>query len=197
MNRRLAAGAVFAMLASASCSVPVDREAIELPTLAEVEVQFTSTTTTVSAQSPRSSAPPSAKGVILYFIRGEGLTGRPAVVFNDYSVTTLLQFLIDGPNAADSGSLRSGLGQRADLVERAEVLDRVATIDLATALSDLPGSEQVLILGQITLTLVSNLNIDGVTFRQNGQPVVVPGADGQPKSGAVTRADYVALLTKP
>jgi len=109
----------------------------------------------------------------------------------------LLQFLIDGPNAADSGSLRSGLGQRADLVERAEVLDRVATIDLATALSDLPGSEQVLILGQITLTLVSNLNIDGVTFRQNGQPVVVPGADGQPKSGAVTRADYVALLTKP
>jgi len=143
------------------------------------------------------SAPPSARGVILYFIRGEGLAGRPAVVFNDYSVTTLLQLLIDGPNAADSGSLRSGLGQRADLVERAEVLDRVATIDLATALSDLPGSEQVLILGQITLTLVSNLNIDGVTFRQNGQPIVVPGADGQPKSGAVTRADYVALLTKP
>lgn len=185
------------MLAAASCGVPVDREAIELPTLGEVEVQFTSTTTTVSAQSPRLSAPPSARGVILYFIRGEGLAGRPAVVFNDYSVTTLLQLLVDGPNAADSGSLRSGLGQRADLVERAEVLDRVATIDLATALSDLPGSEQVLILGQITLTLVSNLNIDGVTFRQNGQPVVVPGADGQPKSGAVTRADYVALLTKP
>lgn len=196
MIRRSVIGAAFTVITVASCGVPVDPEAVELPTAADFEVQIASTTTTINMQPPNSSQPPAARGVILYFIRGEGLTGRPAIVFSEYSITTLLQLLVDGPNVSDLGNLRSGLGQRSDLIERAEVVDRMATVDLPASLSDLPGAEQVLILGQITLTLVSNLNIDGVMFRQNGQQVVVPGADGQPITGAVGRADYIALVTK-
>lgn len=194
MIRRSVVGAAFTVITVASCGVPADPEAVELPTVADFEVQVSSTTTTI-VQPLISSATPAARGVILYFIRGEGLTGRPAIVFSDYSISTLLQLLVDGPDT-DLGNLRSGLGQRADLIERAEVLDRTATVDLPPSLSDLPGAEQVLILGQITLTLVSNLNIDAVMFRQNGLAVVVPGADGQPRTGAVGRADYIALVTK-
>lgn len=186
---------VLALLMLASCGIPIDRNAEELPSLDIVKLP----TTTTSITSPEVSITTErvTRGVIVYFVRGEGLVGRAVVVDSGYSAGDLLAMLVVGPNAEDvAGGLRSGIEQRADLIEGVSTADGVVVVDLAAALSDLPGAEQVLIIGQITLTLVANLQVQGVSFRQAGVAVAVPGADGQPVVGVATRLNYVALLTK-
>ena len=133
----------------------------------------------------------------MYFIRGEGLVGRPLVFPSGFTELDLLQLLIDETTLAGAnGSVRSGLAQRSDLVEGLIVVDDLAQVSLSTLFADLPGSEQVLVLGQLTLTMLANFNISGVEFRQNAVAVAVPDADGQPISRPATRADYVKLLTR-
>jgi spore germination protein GerM len=69
-------------------------------------------------------------------------------------------------------------------------------VELSTSLGELPGAEQVLIIGQIALTFLANLPVKGVAFLQNGQVVAVPDANGQPIARPVTRPDYVSLLLR-
>lgn len=177
----------------ASCGIPVDSTAQELPSLGTVVI---ATTTTVSTAQTQTTERPN-RGALVYFIRGEGLVGRALVVDSRPTAADLMRLLVEGLTGDDAAEgLRSGLEQRSDLVEGAEETGSVVVVDLATSLTDLPGPEQVLIVGQITLTLVANLRVAGVLFRQAGQPVAVPGADGQPVVGTVDRTNYVVLLTR-
>ncbi|MDP4834293.1 MAG: hypothetical protein NWR33_00510 [Ilumatobacteraceae bacterium] len=157
----------------------------------------TTTTTTVAAAPVPSTLVSEARAALVYFIRGEGLVGRPLVFPSGFTELNLLQSLIDETTLAGAnGSVRSGLAQRSDLVEGLIVVDDLAQVSLSTLFADLPGSEQVLVLGQLTLTVLANFNISGVEFRQNAAAVAVPDADGQPISRPATRADYVKLLTR-
>lgn len=198
MNRGFLAVLIgMVSVSAASCGIPIDSTATELPQVVSIVEPVDSTSNTLDRSSPATVMEPAARGVILYFVRGDGLVGRGAVLGVGYSAQNLLQLLVTGPSTDDSAGLRSALGQRPDLIEMTEVSGAIAVVDLAASLSDLPGTEQVLVLGQTTLTLVANLEIEGVVFRQNGNPVVVPGADGQPVSGVVSRTDYAPLLARP
>jgi len=137
------------------------------------------------------------RGVIAYYIRNEGLFGRAAVLSADYTVNELLELLVAPTNFDEStAGSRSGLAERADLVEGVEVDSGVVYVDLAISLGDLPGAEQVLIIGQLTLTFLANLPAQRAVFRQAGVAIAVPGADGQPIVGAVERGDFIALLAR-
>jgi spore germination protein GerM len=192
-SRRRLVALVAGSMALVGCGIPVDRTAEELPNLDAVMLP----TTTTSAPDTPMTTERATRGVIVYFVRGEGLVGRAAVVDAEYSAGDLVAMLVVGPTSEDAANgLRSGIERRADLIEGISTEGDLVVVDLAAALSDLPGIEQVLIIGQITLTLVANLAVQGVVFQQGGQPVAVPGADGQPVTGAVSRANYVALLTR-
>ena len=185
--------AVFAV-ALVGCGIPVESRARQL---SEAESLAIATTTTVAAAPVPSTLVSEARAALVYFIRGEGLAGRPLVFPSGFTELDLLQSLIDETTLAGAnGSVRSGLAQRSDLVEDLIVVDDLAQVSLSTLFADLPGSEQVLVLGQLTLTMLANLNISGVEFRQNAAAVAVPDADGQPISRPATRADYVKLLTR-
>ena len=185
--------AVFAV-ALVGCGIPVESRARQL---SEAESLAIATTTTVAAAPVPSTLVSEARAALVYFIRGEGLVGRPLVFPSGFTELDLLQSLIDETTLAGAnGSVRSGLAQRSDLVEGLIVVDDLAQVSLSTLFADLPGSEQVLVLGQLTLTMLANLNISGVEFRQNAAAVAVPDADGQPISRPATRADYVKLLTR-
>lgn len=195
-SRRRLIAIIIGSMALAGCGIPVDRAAVDLPNLDAVMLPTTTTTTTiapvVSVTTERVT-----RGALVYFVRGEGLVGRAVVVDADLSADALMALLVVGPTAEDAANgVRSGIERRGDLIEGISTADGLVVIDLAAALSDLPGAEQVLIIGQITLTLVANLSVQGVTFRQGGEVVAVPGADGQPVTGVVSRASYVALLTR-
>lgn len=187
--------AVFAV-ALVGCGIPVESRARQLSEAESIAIATTTTTTVAVAVVP-STLVSGARAALVYFIRGEGLVGRPLVFPSGFTELDLLQLLIDETTLAGAnGSVRSGLAQRSDLVEGLIVVDDLAQVSLSTLFADLPGSEQVLVLGQLTLTMLANFNISGVEFRQNAVAVAVPDADGQPISRPATRADYVKLLTR-
>jgi len=187
--------AVFAV-ALVGCGIPVESRARQLSEAESLAIATTTTTTVAAAPVP-STLVSEARAALVYFIRGEGLVGRPLVFPSGFTELDLLQSLIDETTLAGAnGSVRSGLAQRSDLVEDLIVVDDLAQVSLSTLFADLPGSEQVLVLGQLTLTMLANFNISGVEFRQNAAAVAVPDADGQPISRPATRADYVKLLTR-
>ena len=187
--------AVFAV-ALVGCGIPVESRARQLSEAESIAIATTTTTTVAVAVVP-STLVSGARAALVYFIRGEGLVGRPLVFPSGFTELDLLQSLIDETTLAGAnGSVRSGLAQRSDLVEGLIVVDDLAQVSLSTLFADLPGSEQVLVLGQLTLTMLANFNISGVEFRQNAVAVAVPDADGQPISRPATRADYVKLLTR-
>ena len=187
--------AIFAV-ALVGCGIPVESRARQLSEAESLAIATTTTTTVAAAPVP-STLVSEARAALVYFIRGEGLVGRPLVFPSGFTELDLLQSLIDETTLAGAnGSVRSGLAQRSDLVEGLIVVDDLAQVSLSTLFADLPGSEQVLVLGQLTLTVLANFNISGVEFRQNAVAVAVPDADGQPISRPATRADYVKLLTR-
>ena len=187
--------AVFAV-ALVGCGIPVESRARQLSEAESLAIATTTTTTVAAAPVP-STLVSEARAALVYFIRGEGLVGRPLVFPSGFTELDLLQLLIDETSPAGTNdSVRSGLAQRSDLVEDLVVVDDLAQVSLSTLFADLPGSEQVLVLGQLTLTMLANFNISGVEFRQNAVAVAVPDADGQPISRPATRADYVKLLTR-
>ena len=123
--------------------------------------------------------------------------GQAVVVDSRYSATDLINLLIEGLTFDDTASgLRSGLAQRGDLIDEILVEGDLARVKLSSQFNDLPGIEQILVLGQITLTLVANLEILGVEFFQDESVLAVPDARGQPISRPTTRRDYVELLLK-
>ena len=187
--------AIFAV-ALLGCGIPVESRARQLSEAESLAIATTTTTTVAAAPVP-STLVSEARAALVYFIRGEGLVGRPLVFPSGFTELDLLQSLIDETTLAGAnGSVRSGLAQRSDLVEDLIVVNDLAQVSLSTLFADLPGSEQVLVLGQLTLTVLANFNISGVEFRQNAVAVAVPDADGQPISRPATRADYVKLLTR-
>ena len=187
--------AIFAV-ALVGCGIPVESRARQLSEAESLAIATTTTTTVAAAPVP-STLVSEARAALVYFIRGEGLVGRPLVFPSGFTELDLLQLLIDETSPAGTNdSVRSGLAQRSDLVEDLVVVDDLAQVSLSTLFADLPGSEQVLVLGQLTLTMLANFNISGVEFRQNAVAVAVPDADGQPISRPATRADYVKLLTR-
>ncbi len=177
------------------CGISVESSSRQLMGVEVIAVS--APTTTIAITPPESIAEKRNSAVIAYFIRGEGLLGQAVVVDSQYSATDLINFLIEGLALDDTASgLRSGLAQRADLIDEVLVESNIVRLKLSLQFNELPGIEQILVLGQITLTLVANLKISGVEFFQNESVLVVPDARGQPISRPTTRSDYVELLLK-
>ncbi|MGA1461270.1 MAG: GerMN domain-containing protein [Ilumatobacteraceae bacterium] len=177
------------------CGISVESSSRQLMGVEVIAVSAPTTTNAVTP--PESIAEKRNSAVIAYFIRGEGLLGQAVVVDSQYSATDLINVLIEGLTLDDTASgLRSGLAQRADLIDEVLVESNIVRLKLSLQFNELPGIEQILVLGQITLTLVTNLKISGVEFFQNESVLVVPDARGQPISRPTTRSDYVELLLK-
>lgn len=183
-----------AVVLAAGCGVPVDGEATELD---NIRPDYRSSTTVVAVSTlPSDGESRGFVGVIAYFVRDEKLVGRASVLPSTFTVGDLLDLLALGPRETDRESgVRSGLDSRRDLIENWSLSGRNLTVELAPSLGELPGSEQLFVIGQVTLTLTANLPVDGVYYQQAGNPVAVPGAAGQPLTGLVRRSDYSGLLS--
>ena len=194
---RLRSLALFTALfvSISGCGISVETNSRQIT---DVEViAISAPTTTVAAMPSESMAEKRNSAVIAYFIRGEGLVGKAAVVDSQFLATDLINLLIEGPSSdLTAKGLRSGLAQRQDLIDDILVENDLARLKLSPQFNDLPGIEQILVLGQITLTLVANLEVIGVEFIQDENVLIVPDARGKPIARPSTRSDYVELLMK-
>lgn len=183
---------VVLLVIAASCGVPVERTAKPIE-LRDIVLEIAPPTT--SAVSPVEPGSIGTRAVVIYFIRGEGLIGRARSTFPEFTVEDLIDLLAAGPSAVDIlDDLSTGIDPSEPTVESVEIRDGLAYLGLSDAFLEDSSVSQTLVLGQIVITLMSNLPLDGVQFTSNGLPIAVPNAEGTPVTEPVRRRDYASLL---
>jgi spore germination protein GerM len=151
---------------------------------------------TTNATTPIETSGEETRAVVIYLIRGQGLVGRARSTYPDFTIQDLLDLLAAGPIASDFiDDLSTGIDPAEPPVESTEISDGLAYLGLSNAFLLDPGVNQTLVLGQIVITLMSNLPINGVQFTSNGQPIAVPNAEGRPVTEPLRRRDYASLLS--
>ena len=195
MRRYLAAvlGVVAALLLS-SCGVQADSEPRAIPS----EV--------LEALNPQDPADDSGAVVYeLWFVRNSKIL--PVERRSESEVTPELELeqLEVGPTEPERDEgLRTafvpGLGETS-LASTAESLDltvpagfKQTAVVLDDAFTDLPGDEQLLLLGQVVYTLATEDDESVLFVNSSGIAVGVPLPNGKLSSGAVRRGNYAALV---
>lgn len=193
-SRPFVLAVMVAALVAASCGVPTDGEARRLQ---PEQVPFNLTATTVVSPSttlPTTTAPIVAgSAVILYFVTETGLRAVPVSVDPVPDLVGIMELLaVDPPEASN---LRTVL-QPGEVVsiEQDPENDGRRIVDVDPALVQLPGSEQVLAIGQIVLTLTDRPGVRSLLFTSNGEPLSIARADGSIIEGPARRVDFIDLI---
>lgn len=187
MSRVRAALAVVAVaLVAAGCGVPLQDSAQPIPGL--------------HTQHPAAPSPSATtRNVGLWLVSEGRLVRVPARTSLPESASDLIALLASPPTTA--GSLRSLVadpvgGGSLVAVAPDQPLDLVGSpvvVQVSPTFSSLPPTEQVLLLGQVVLTLTGAGASEVVVTDMNGAPLSVPLPDGRLLDAPATRADYLPL----
>lgn len=130
----------------------------------------------------------------IYWIRENQLVPEPIGFAATPSLERVASILERGPGSADrSVPERSAVSQGEVIAALARDGDRV-TVELGPAFAEVAGSDQVLALGQIVITLTSVPGVGSVSLRQAGKPLEVPLPDGTLVRRPLVRDDYSSLI---
>lgn len=189
MKVRIAASVLVPVLAA--CSSLPESAARPLPVWDYV-VSETSTAPAVA-----STVPTPQTAAVVYLIRGDGIIGRARVVTQEPAAADVIGVLIEGPTPTEAAQgLRSGLAVPVPIVEDVALDSGSVTVSLSGELDSLPGDEQILIIGQIVLTLVALEPSMTVQFVRDGLPLSIVTPSGESVNRPVTRADFAPLLSR-
>ena len=199
-------GAVALLVAG--CGVPLQDEAQALPPevvpppiVVPSETPTPSPSPTPSASpSPTDTSIPVEQFVDFYFIREDGLVPLGSDVVSPSDPQTVLDRLAVGPppetglrsvvvDPLTGTTLVQVFTPRVD--SDAPIAD--VTIAVVPAFSSLPSTEQVLLLGQVILSLSSAGAGTVSVVDEAGSPVAVPLPDGRLLDRPATALDYVTL----
>ncbi len=185
---------VFVMFGSVvGCSLSGESEDRRLGESDYVIFESTSSTTTTTTIAP----PLPIDGAIIYMIRNKGLVARVRFVVLGSDLSTVLGLLTQpAPPSEVALGISSRLSNRSDILVSATVTDGKAILDLGTDFQDIPGDDQILILGQLVLTSFAYAQIISVEFTQSGNPLSVFGPNGQAINRPVVRSDFSVLSSK-
>jgi hypothetical protein len=150
------------------------------------------------------SASPSADEhrVDLWLVSEGTLVRRPAAVPPPVTANGLITLLAEAPTEAGASARSLVLdpvtgGPLITVPEDTELANGhpVVTVRVTPSFSALPANEQVLLLGQVVLTL-TDAGASGVLVTDpQGSPLSVPLPDGRLLDGPATRLDYQPLTT--
>ncbi|WBB81085.1 GerMN domain-containing protein [Micromonospora sp. WMMD882] len=102
--------------------------------------------------------------------------------------------LLDGPVGPERDAGLTSTLTGVNVVTNVRVTRGEATVDVGERLAGTGRNDEVLAFGQIVCTLTSRPDVDRVTFRQKGERLGVPRADGSLSTGPLTVADYAAMI---
>jgi hypothetical protein len=166
----------------------------------EVPYGLTDTTPPSTAGTVEASPFSSATAPVefdLYFIRSgilAAVTRRAAVA---PLPSELVAILVAGPTPAERDTGHRSALTGLEITARAGDAAATVNVDLARTFNDIPRSDRILALGQITLTLTARAGVSVVQYTIDGAPIEVPKANGVVTRDPVSRADYLALLQGP
>lgn len=181
------------LLSVGGCSLGGESNDRRLGVSEYVIYESTSSTTTTTTIAP----PAPIDGAIVYMIRGEGLIGRVRFTTQGSDLFTVLGLLMQPlPPSEVALGISSGLTNRSDILVSATIVDGQATLDLGIDFQDIPGDDQILILGQLVLTSFAYAPITSVEFTQGGKSLTVVGPNGQAIDRPVIRSDFSVLSSR-
>ena len=185
---------VIAAMGLTGCGVPVESGAQPLPS--DVLPPSPSPSPSPTETSPPTPAPATAR---LWFVQEEGIVPVTAPVAGT-DPQQLLDALAEGP-PADQSNLRTVVvdpltGEAfVSAVETQPPQPGIVTVEASSAFTALPPTEQVLLLGQVVLTLTGVRTTEGVlVVNEQGEALAVPLPDGRLLDGPATAADYRSLV---
>lgn len=181
---------VISLFITTSCSKSIDNSVEQLdPDLYRVEISI--------PKAPKISPSIDQQSIVVYLIKEMGLRAESAIVETPISAQSVIDALTSqlGSEVLSKG-LRSSLTARDDLIKNIETIESTTIIDLDTNFDQLPGDEQLLMLGQIVLSILSNTNSTSVKFTSLGSPLTIQDANGNLIDGNAMRSDYIDLVTK-
>jgi len=217
IGRRLMAVWAPVVLVVAGCGVPLEDsaqalppEVIPPPVVAPTQSPSASpspTSTSGSGSSPTATATPlptespAVELVDWYFIREDGLVPLASDVAVPTDAQTVLDGLAAGPpvetglrsvvvDPLTGTALVSVFAPTGDT----ELPTASVTIAVANAFSSLPPTEQVLLLGQVVLSLSSAGFTTVSVVDAAGAPLAVPLPDGRLLDRPATALDYASLI---
>lgn len=211
MTPRWAAAVVLVVLTSA-CGVPLQATADPVPSNVLPPTSSPASTSTPSPSestngSPSASPRPTETRLRLWFVQDDGLAAVESELTAGSGPGLVVQALAIGPDPAQVGSgLRtiardplSGLSLVSVPADEEREPDPATAVNvrLDPGFSALPSSEQVLLLGQVVLSLTGS-GWGAVSFTdQAGAPVAVPLPDGLLLDSPAVARDYASLIIRP
>lgn len=193
---------------TAACGVPLQSTADPVPAnvLPPAPTAASSAPATPSA-SPTASDRPTQASLRLWFVQDDGLAAAESDLTAGSGPDLVVQALAVGPDPQQVASgLRtiardplSGLSLVSIPAESPDEPDPATAVNvrLDPAFSALPSSEQVLLLGQVVLSLTGS-GWGAVSFTdQGGVPVAVPLPDGLLLDSPAIARDYAGLIIRP
>ncbi len=196
-------GTAALCLALVSCGVPVQDTAQPLPSEVIAPPALPATPTPTASESEETVEPsptPIGQQVDLWFAGDAGLVPVSTVVAPPNDPAAIVAGLVAGPPVDQQ--LRTVVVDPLKGIPLISVFagEPVATfpgatvfIALAPEFASLPPNEQVLVLGQVVIS-VSGAGLGAIEFVDGaGSPVAVPLPDGRLLDRAATTADYISL----
>jgi Sporulation and spore germination len=193
----LGAGVVVVASLLGGCGVGVSRG----PTaLARAGVPFD-----LLAPSPppptSTSVPPREVPVRIFLLGGSGrlIAVTRGVPIAQETLVTVLNALVDGPTQTEAAAgLQSAIPPQTMVLGASISSAGLAAVDLAGPFGQLVGQGQIEAVAQIvyTATSLSGVNVTGVTFELDGQPIEVPVASGA-EVGVANQSQFASLAPEP
>jgi hypothetical protein len=218
-----ALAAMLAAVALAGCGVGLQQTAEPLPSNiipAPIPV-VTASPTPEATPAPSTSSPSNSAQLRVWFVQEDGLAAVETSLPEGTSPEIVLQALAAGPNEqqlaeglrtvaqdpvtglalvsiAPSAAPTSTPASSGPAASGSPDYDGVVVpVMLSAAFSALPPAEQVLLLGQVVLSLTGS-GASFVSFQDEaGSPVAVPLPDGRLLDTPATARDYGILIIRP
>ena len=187
------------------CGVPLQGSAEALP--AGV-VAVPTDPTPVASATPEAPAPAPAVTIVsparLWFVRDDGLVAVSSTLPAGTEKATLLEALATGPSDTSTAMRTVATDPLTgdalvELVEAAPTNDPQSpnVVRIKAAFASLPPAEQVLLLGQVVLTL-TGAGAPSVQFvDETGALLAVPLPSGRLQDAPATARDYASLIIQP
>ncbi|MDA8435276.1 MAG: GerMN domain-containing protein [Actinomycetales bacterium] len=189
---RVAAAVLLATIGLSACGVPLDDAA------RPVDGYLPPTT----SASPSGSSP-SATGtrVVLWYVDGGSLTSTPSTSPSPVTPGGLLSLLAVTPlrpgwrtlvGDPQGGPPLASVGDPSTVASASPSGDAI-TVQLSETFAKLAPADQVLLIGQVVLTLTQASTVQIRFVDSTGNAVTVPLPDGRLQDGPVARADFLPL----
>lgn len=188
----------MAVMMLAGCGVSSDSAPKRLDSSFDTAIRVAVSTTLPNIDPVVTTVPsvaPDLRPIVVYLAQGEGVVPRARSLPEPVSPRDVVELLAKGPTENEAAvEMRTLFTSDTQVVEVSDVVDGMVTVNLDPSVLELSGSDQLLLIGQVSLTLTSLTRVSSVQYVVASGPIPVVGPDGVSIDRPVVKSDFSALV---